>query len=137
MQDPVRQSMLARMGIQHWQLRRPALLGDAHQPAAMTQLSQPTQTVSQPTGKLWVVAPALPAATLLADICQLLGIRPDEVSLISALPASLPTMSPTPLLWLTADGPDEVTALHCPLAPNAAQKRALWQQLRQHLAANS
>ncbi|MGL6350668.1 MAG: DNA polymerase III subunit psi [Aeromonas sp.] len=133
MQDPVRQSMLARMGIQHWQLRRPALLGNAHQPAAMAQLSQPTQT----TGKLWVVAPALPAATLLADICQLLGIRPDEVSLISALPASLPAMSPTPLLWLTADGPDEVTALHCPLAPNAAQKRALWQQLRQHLAANS
>ncbi|MGL5288566.1 MAG: DNA polymerase III subunit psi [Aeromonas sp.] len=136
MQDPVRQSMLARMGIQHWQLRRPALLADAHQPAAMAQLSQPAQTVPQPTGKLWVVAPALPAATLLADICQLLDIRPDEVSLISALPASLPTMSPTPLLWLTADGPDEVTALHCPLAPNAAQKRALWQQLRQHLAAN-
>lgn len=27
MQDPVRQSMLARMGIQSWQLRRPALLG--------------------------------------------------------------------------------------------------------------
>lgn len=133
MQDPVRQSMLARMGIQSWQLRRPALLGAAPTPEAPDNRAAP-----RPDGKLWLLAPRLPATALLADICQLLGIAPDEVSLLSELPAAdMPAAGASPLLWLTQANPERPDALICPLAPSAAQKRALWQQLRQHLAASA
>ena len=140
MQDPVRQSMLARMGIQRWQLRRPVLLGaeSVADPAENTQKSAqmpPDSRVPQPTGKLWLLAPQLPATALLADICQLLGIAPDEVSLLGELPpADTPPTGHPPLLWLTEANPERPDALICPLAPGAAQKRALWHQLRQHLA---
>ncbi|MFQ2169856.1 DNA polymerase III subunit psi [Aeromonas veronii] len=143
MQDPVRQSMLARMGIQSWQLRSPALLGAAPAPELAQDAVQPDQTASAtsaplPSGKLWLLAPQLPATTLLADICQLLGMTPDEVSLLSELPpADLQTTGASPLLWLTEANPARPNALICPLTPSAAQKRALWQQLRQHLAANA
>ncbi len=52
MQDPVRQSMLARMGIQSWQLRRPALLGADPAP----ELEQHTGQMARPA------APRCPAA---------------------------------------------------------------------------
>lgn len=143
MQDPVRQSMLTRMGIQSWQLRRPALLGAATAPELEQHVAQPGQTAPAvsaplPTGKLWLLAPRLPVTTLLADICQLLGIAPDEVSLLSELPpAELQAADASPLLWLTEANPERPDALICPLVPSAAQKRALWQQLRQHLAASA
>ncbi|ATL94878.1 hypothetical protein CK911_20210 [Aeromonas sp. CU5] len=143
MQDPVRQSMLTRMGIQSWQLRRPALLGAATAPELEQHVAQPGQTAPAinaplPTGKLWLLAPRLPVNTLLADICQLLGMTPDEVSLLSELPpAELQAADASPLLWLTEANPERPDALICPLAPSAAQKRALWQQLRQHLAASA
>ncbi|MGL5524185.1 MAG: DNA polymerase III subunit psi [Aeromonas veronii] len=145
MQDPVRQSMLARMGIQSWQLRRPALLGadlapelELEQNATQPGQTAPATSTPQPSGKLWLLAPQLPATTLLADICQLLGMTPDEVSLLSELPpADLQAADASPLLWLTEANPARPDALICPLAPSAAQKRALWQQLRQHLAANA
>lgn len=143
MQDPVRQSMLTRMGIQSWQLRRPALLGAAPAPELAQNATQPGHTAPAtsaplPSGKLWLLAPQLPATTLLADICQLLGMTPDEVSLLSELPpADLQTAGASPLLWLTEANPERPNALICPLTPSAAQKRALWQQLRQHLAANA
>ncbi|MFB2888970.1 DNA polymerase III subunit psi [Aeromonas veronii] len=143
MQDPVRQSMLARMGIQSWQLRHPALLGADLTPEFAQDAVQPDQTAPAtsaplPSGKLWLLAPQLPATTLLADICQLLGMTPDEVSLLSELPpADLQTAGASPLLWLTEANPERPNALICPLAPSAAQKRALWQQLRQHLAASA
>lgn len=85
-----------------------------------------------PDGKLWLLAPQLPAQPLLADICQLLGITPEEVSLLGKMPAGEP-----PLLWLIEGDPRWPDALICPLAPSAAQKRALWQQLRQRLAATA
>ncbi|MCX4045137.1 DNA polymerase III subunit psi [Aeromonas veronii] len=140
MQDPVRQSMLARMGIQSWQLRRPALLRADLVPELAQDAVQPDQTAPAtraplPSGKLWLLAPQLPATTLLADICQLLGMTPDEVSLLSELPPTdLQTAGASPLLWLTEANPERPDALICPLAPSAAQKRALWQQLRRHLA---
>lgn len=143
MQDPVRQSMLTRMGIQSWQLRRPALLGAATAPELELHAAQPGQTAPAisaplPTGKLWLLAPRLPVTTLLADICQLLGMTPDEVSLLSELPpVELQTADTSPLLWLTEANPERPDALICPLVPSAAQKRALWQQLRQHLAASA
>ncbi|MGH1410644.1 MAG: DNA polymerase III subunit psi [Aeromonas sp.] len=143
MQDPVRQSMLARMGIQSWQLRRPALLGANPSPGLEQDATQPGQMslangTPLPGGKLWLLAPQLPATTLLADICQLLGMTPDEVSLLSELPpADLQTAGASPLLWLTEANTARPDALICPLAPSAAQKRALWQQLRQHLAASA
>lgn len=143
MQDPVRQSMLTRMGIQSWQLRRPALLGVATAPELEQHVAQPGQTAPAisaplPTGKLWLLAPRLPVNTLLADICQLLGMTPDEVSLLSELPpVELQTADTSPLLWLTEANPERPDALICPLVPSAAQKRALWQQLRQHLAASA
>jgi len=143
MQDPVRQAMLARMGIQGWQLRRPALLGldptpDLAETAAQSGQPAPASSEPLPTGKLWLLAPHLPATTLLADICLLLGITPDEVSLLSDLPpADQQTADTSPLLWLTQANPERPDALICPLAPDAAQKRALWQQLRQHLAASA
>ncbi|WP_139462237.1 DNA polymerase III subunit psi [Aeromonas veronii] len=143
MQDPVRQSMLARMGIQSWQLRRPALLGADLAPELAQDAVQPDQTAPAtsaplPSGKLWLLAPQLPATTLLADICQLLGMTPDEVSLLSELPpADLQSAGASPLLWLTEANSERPNALICPLTPSAAQKRALWQQLRQHLAANA
>lgn len=143
MQDPVRQSMLTRMGIQSWQLRRPALLGAATAPELEQHVAQPGQTAPAisaplPTGKLWLLAPRLPVTTLLADICQLLGMTPDEVSLLSELPpVELQTADTSPLLWLTEANPERPDALICPLVPSAAQKRALWQQLRQHLAASA
>lgn len=143
MQDPVRQSMLARMGIQSWQLRRPALLGADLVPELAQDAVQPDQTAPAtraplPSGKLWLLAPQLPATTLLADICQLLGMTPDEVSLLSELPpADLQSAGASPLLWLTEANSERPNALICPLTPSAAQKRALWQQLRQHLAANA
>ena len=133
MQDPVRQSMLARMGIQGWQLRRPALLGGAPEPTEPQPASgKQTQEAVMPDGKLWLLAPQLPAQPLLADICQLLGITPEEVSLLGEMPAGEP-----PLLWLTEGDPRWPDALICPLAPTGTQKRALWQQLRQRLAATA
>lgn len=85
-----------------------------------------------------LLAARLPATTLLADICLLLGITPDEVSLLSELPPTDPQAADaSPLLWLTHANPARPDALVCPLTPSAAQKRALWQQLRQHLAANA
>ena len=140
MQDPVRQSMLTRMGIQSWQLRRPALLGEGPLSGIMetpADSGQSTSAISAPlpTGKLWLLAPQLPSTALLADICQLLGVTPDEVSLLSELPpADLPLAGQPPMLWLTEANPARPDALICPLAPSAAQKRALWQQLRQYLA---
>lgn len=143
MQDTVRQSMLARMGIQSWQLRRPALLGADPAPELAQHAAQPGQmapatSAPLPSGKLWLLAPSFPATTLLADICQLLGMTLDEVSLLSELPpADLHRTDASPLLWLTEANPERPDALICPLAPSAAQKRALWQQLRQHLAASA
>jgi DNA polymerase-3 subunit psi len=143
MQDPVRQSMLTRMGIQSWQLRRPALLGEGPQSGIMetpadSGQSTPASSAPLPSGKLWLLAPRLPPTALLADICHLLGVTPDEVSLLSELPpADLPLAGQQPLLWLTDANPERPDALICPLAPSAAQKRALWQQLRQHLAASA
>lgn len=137
MQDPVRQSMLARMGIQSWQLRRPALLGadPASEPEQHADQTAPATGAPLPGGKLWLLAPRLPASPLLADICQLLGITPEEVSLLGELPpADIATAQDSPLLWLTEANPERPDALICPLTPSAAQKRALWQQLRQHLA---
>ncbi|TNH95870.1 DNA polymerase III subunit psi [Aeromonas sobria] len=137
MQDPVRQSMLTRMGIQSWQLRRPALLGEGHTPELEQHTGQttPASSAPRPSGKLWLLAPRLPPTALLADICQLLGVTPDEVSLLSELPpADLPLAGQPPLIWLTDANPERPDALICPLAPSAAQKRALWQQLRQYLA---
>lgn len=125
--DPSRQRILARMGISTWQLRAPALLGHAVQDDGATlATSEPPATTAMPAGKLWLLAPALPAPALLGDICQWLGIGPNEVSLLAQLPEGLTP----PLLWLTAADPSWPEALVCPLKPDGAQKRALWQQLR-------
>ncbi|WAF67253.1 DNA polymerase III subunit psi [Aeromonas dhakensis] len=130
----LRQHLLARMGIPSWHLRRPALLA-GHQaapaPANETQANQqeaaPAPAV--PSGKLWILASRLPAPGLLADLCQLLGIGSDEVSLLSSLPAG----HTPPLLWLEAADPAWPEALICPLTPSPAQKRALWLQLKGRL----
>ena len=141
--DPLRQRILARMGIAVWQLRGQALPGQTPAPMQETEPTQaetghPPVAAALPPGKLWLQAPRLPATTLLADICQLLGMTPDEVSLLSELPpADLRRADASPLLWLTEANPARPDALICPLAPSAAQKRALWQQLRQHLAASA
>ncbi|HDX8374327.1 TPA: DNA polymerase III subunit psi [Aeromonas dhakensis] len=134
----LRQHLLARMGIPSWQLRRPALLA-GHQaapaPANETQANQqeavpaPPVPSEPPSGKLWILASRLPAPGLLADLCQLLGIGSDEVSLLSSLPAG----HTPPLLWLEAADPAWPEALICPLAPSPAQKRTLWQQLKGRL----
>lgn len=134
----LRQHLLARMGIPSWQLRRPALLA-GHQaapaPANETQANQqeavpaPAVPSEPPSGKLWILASRLPAPGLLADLCQLLGIGSDEVSLLSSLPAG----HTPPLLWLEAADPAWPEALICPLTPSPAQKRALWQQLKGRL----
>ena len=92
--DPLRQRILARMGIPLWQLRAQGLPGKPAQ-AAATQppvnmaaedAAAPHQPVAMPTGKLWLQAEALPAPSLLGDICQWLGIGTDEVSLLGELP---------------------------------------------------
>lgn len=143
--DPLRQRILARMGIQSWQLRAPLQAGgilpalDAVTPAqadaapaqeiAASMPAAIAPTAPLPTGKLWLRAEALPAPSLLADICQLLGIGQDEVSLLGELPEG----ATPPLLWLTAADPRWPDALICPLRPDAAHKRALWQQCRQRL----
>ena len=82
-----------------------------------------------PSGKLWILASRLPAPGLLADLCQLLGIGSDEVSLLSSLPAG----HTPPLLWLEVADPAWPEALICPLTPSPAQKRALWLQLKGRL----
>lgn len=142
MTDPVRQSMLARMGIQSWQLRRPAMLGVAPaEEAEVASTESPQEAIPQaprPAGKLWLLAQALPAATMLEDICQLLAIRTDEVTLLSTPPeAHWLQQEPSPLLWLTEADSRWPDALVCPLAPGSAEKRALWQQLQPHLAART
>lgn len=129
MQDPVRQHILARIGIQGWQLRRPQLLAGSRDEAAQTGQPDPRPHVDLPTGKLWVRAPALPDTALLHDICQLLGIAPHEVSLLQ----KMPEQAAPPLLWLTEPDPRWPEALICPLSPDAPYKRALWQQLRQQV----
>ena len=89
-------------------------------------------------GKLWLLTQALPAATMLEDICQLLDIRTDEVTLLSTPPeAHWLQQEPSPLLWLTEADSRWPDALVCPLAPGSAEKRALWQQLQPHLAART
>lgn len=131
--DPLRQRILARMGISSWQLRVPSLLSGQVAPAQDEPATPTTApTMALPTGKLWLLAPALPAPALLGDICQLLGIGTDEVSLLDSLP-ELPEGQTPPLLWLTSADPRWPDAMVCPLKPDAAQKRTLWQQLRQHL----
>jgi DNA polymerase-3 subunit psi len=162
--DPLRQRILARMGIPLWQLRarglpdqpadaaatrQPQLTPAAedaatpHQPLtpaaadaatprqpvtpAAEDAATPHQPVAVPTGKLWLQAEALPAPSLLGDICQWLGIGTDEVSLFGELPEGVTP----PLLWLTAPDPRWPHALVCPLKPGPAHKRALWQQCRQ------
>ncbi|MGY3874105.1 DNA polymerase III subunit psi [Aeromonas dhakensis] len=134
----LRQHLLARMGIPSWQLRRPALLAGhqaapapANEPQANLQEAAPAPAVPSepPSGKLWLLASRLPAPGLLADLCQLLGIGSDEVSLLSSLPAG----HTPPLLWLEAADPAWPEALICPLTPSPAQKRALWQQLKGRL----
>ncbi|HDX8597029.1 TPA: DNA polymerase III subunit psi [Aeromonas dhakensis] len=134
----LRQHLLARMGIPSWQLRRPALLAGhqaasapANEPQANQQEAVPAPAVPSepPSGKLWILASRLPAPGLLADLCQLLGIGSDEVSLLSSLPAG----HTPPLLWLEAADPAWPEALICPLTPSPAQKRALWQQLKGRL----
>lgn len=127
--DPLRRRILARMGIQSWQLRAPTLPGGEPSQAA-AKSTVPEQPL--PTGKLWLLAPSLPAPGLLADICQCLGIGTNEVSLLGEMPA-LPEGVTPPLLWLTVADPRWPDALVCPLKPDAAHKRALWQQCRQHL----
>jgi DNA polymerase III subunit psi len=126
--DPLRQRILARMGIPLWQLRARGLPGKPAEAAATQQppvtlaaedAAAPRQPVAVPTGKLWLQAEALPAPSLLGDICQWLGIGTDEVSLLGELPEGITP----PLLW--------PHALVCPLKPSAAHKRALWQQCRQ------
>lgn len=125
--DPLRQRILARMGIQCWQLRAPQPQAGA---TPTPESAMPTQAAAPlPTGKLWLRAEALPAQSLLADLCQLLGIGTDEVSLLRELPEG----ATPPLLWLTAADPRWPDALICPLKPDAAHKRALWQQCRQRL----
>ena len=127
MQDPVRQRILARIGIQGWQLRRPQLLaGQESEAATKASLGE-----AVPAGKLWVRAPSLPTPALLDDVCQLLGIASHEVSLLPGVPEQ----ATPPLLWLTEPDPRWPQALICALSPDAAGKRALWQQLRQWLAA--
>ncbi|HDX8438406.1 TPA: DNA polymerase III subunit psi, partial [Aeromonas dhakensis] len=86
----LRQHLLARMGIPSWQLRRPALLAGhqaapapANEPQANLQEATPVPS-EPPSGKLWILASRLPAPGLLADLCQLLGIGSDEVSLLSS-----------------------------------------------------
>ncbi|TNI20828.1 DNA polymerase III subunit psi [Aeromonas dhakensis] len=134
----LRQHLLARMGIPSWQLRRPALLAGhqaapapANEPQANLQEVAPAPAVPSepPSGKLWILASRLPAPGLLADLCQLLGIGSDEISLLSSLPAG----HTPPLLWLEAADPAWPEALICPLTPSPAQKRALWQQLKGRL----
>ncbi|WP_324007773.1 DNA polymerase III subunit psi [Aeromonas dhakensis] len=134
----LRQHLLARMGIPSWQLRRPALLAGhqaapapANEPQANLQEAAPAPAVPSepPSGKLWILASRQPAPGLLADLCQLLGIGSDEVSLLSSLPAG----HTPPLLWLEAADPAWPEALICPLTPSPAQKRALWQQLKGRL----
>lgn len=124
--DPSRQRILARMGIPTWQLRAPTLLGGhAVQEDGATPATGAKPT-AMPAGKVWLLAPALPAPALLGDICQWLGVAADEVSLLTQLPEGLTP----PLLWLTAADPCWPEALVCPLSPDGTQKRALWQQLR-------
>ncbi|MBL0533445.1 DNA polymerase III subunit psi [Aeromonas dhakensis] len=134
----LRQHLLARMGIPSWQLRRPALLAGyqatpvpANEPQANQQEAAPAPAVPSepPSGKLWILASRLPAPGLLADLCQLLSIGSDEVSLLSSLPVG----RTPPLLWLEAADPAWPEALICPLAPSPAQKRVLWQQLKGRL----
>lgn len=148
MLDPLRQGLLSRMGIPQWQVRRPALLGAEPAPeqdtAEAAAASPPSQHLVEPltsqesrhakptlpAGRLWIVADSLPAPTLLADVCLLLGFGTQEVSLVPSLDPGMAT----PLLWLEAADPAWPRALVCPLHPSAAQKRALWQQLRQRLS---
>ena len=134
--DPLRQRILARMGIPLWQLRARGL-PDQPADAAATRQAQvtpaagdaaaPRQPGAVAAGQLGVEAEALPAPSLLGDICQWLGIGTDEVSLLDELPEGVTP----PLLWLTAPDPRWPHALICPLKPGAVHKRALWQQCRQ------
>ena len=132
--DPLRQRILARMGIAVWQLRGQALPGQTPDPMQETEPTQaetghPPVAAALPPGRLWLQADALPAPSLLGDICRWLGLGTDEVSLIARIPA-LPEGTTPPLIWLTAPDARWPDALICPLAPDAAHKRALWQQCR-------
>lgn len=132
--DPLRQRILARMGITLWQQRGQALPGQA---AGATPVTEPTQAeighspvaAALPPGRLWLQADTLPSPALLGDLCQWLGIGTDEVSLLARIP-ELPEGTPPPLIWLTAPDARWPDALVCPLKPDGAHKRALWQQCR-------
>jgi DNA polymerase-3 subunit psi len=92
--DPLRQRILARMGIPLWQ-QRGRLPGGRHQPRrrraagkhARRRGAGPAGDCPLPTGKLWLLAETLPAPSLLGDICRWLGLGTDEVSLLSEMPS--------------------------------------------------
>ena len=58
------------------------------------------------------------------------ALAPTRSPLLSEMP-SLPRGATSPLLWLDGAGPSLARCLVCPLKPDGAHKRALWQQCRQ------
>ncbi|MEW7865804.1 DNA polymerase III subunit psi [Aeromonas diversa] len=118
----LRAALLSRMGIPTWQLRHPL-------PASPAGESSPVDAAGPDAQGLWLIAARLPAQSLLEDLCAVLEISPSEVALLP--PGPLPAGQPR-WLWLTQPDPARPGALICPLNPTAAEKRALWQQIRTH-----
>ncbi|MGL5948056.1 MAG: DNA polymerase III subunit psi [Aeromonas sp.] len=122
MLDAARQRLLARMGISQWQVRHPAVYGlSAEAPA--------TPASALPAAKLLLALPSTPAPALLADIAAYLALKPSE--LVCVTPEALAAGElGSAWLWLAQPDARYPAALHCPAQPTAAQKRALWQQLK-------
>ena len=93
--DPLRQRILARMGItpgnreaDSWR-EAPAPTAPRAQPAntPADEVLAPQETAPLPTGKLWLLAETLPAPYLLGDICRWLGLGTGRGLLLSEMPS--------------------------------------------------
>ena len=125
-----RNQLLQQLGITQWTLRRPTVL-------------QGEIAVNLPTGtRLVIVAAQPPAANdpLISDVLRSLSLTPQQVyTLTPEQIAMLPALTSCPSWRLGIDTPLPLAGVQftsptlADLYANAHAKRALWQQMAEHL----
>ncbi|MGK2888174.1 MAG: DNA polymerase III subunit psi [Candidatus Malihini olakiniferum] len=131
---PRRDWLLQQMGITQWTLRRPTVL------QGEIAVTLPAQT------RLVIVAAQLPAShdPLISDVLYSLSLRPEQVYLLTPEQiAMLPASTHCHTWYLGVDVSPAWTGMQLSsptldeLYTNPSAKRALWQQISEHLPLRS